>query len=146
MIWGLQLANALKSKPQGCLWTFLSIKVSYGNINSMRMSPCITNCGFGQTIHVTCMTTRLSLFVSLQWWELCNRGLGWGSVIIWRGGWAQKVLIHLQQWSGAWSTVIHVHRCWDHHIINILCEWRTIFQRHRHGFVASNLTCWSIFI
>ena len=45
------------------------------------------------------MTTRLGLFVSLQWWELCNRGLGWGSVILWRGGWAQKVLIHLQQWS-----------------------------------------------
>ena len=42
--------------------------------------------------------------------------------------------------SGAWSTIINDHRCWDHRIINILCEWHTIFKRHRHGFVASNLS------
>ena len=84
---------------------------------------------FRWRIHVTCMITRLGSFsFSFQWWQLCNRELSQRSVVLWRGGRAQKVLIHLYQRSGAWSIVINGHRCWGHRIINISCEWHTIFK------------------
>ena len=84
---------------------------------------------FRWTIHVTCMTARLGPFsFSFQWRQLCNRELSQRSVVLWRGDRAQKVLIHLYQRSGAWSIVINGHRCWGHRIINIPCEWHTIFK------------------
>ena len=34
----------------------------------------------------------------------------------------------MKQRSGAWFTIINGHRCWDHRIINVLCEWHTMFR------------------